>query len=138
MKNLFGLAFKRLWENLSSKQTGLSFRQRKTAAERLGVWVDSKEFCRSDQCMADVAEELGVSKDELSWMCHLVYGESFQSVRKRLRIKEAIRLMCEFPSVPLTLIAERVGIGDKSNFRRQFYEVYGHTIMEWRESSGRG
>ena len=37
-------------------------------------WFREKGYCQSDQSMGDVAEEFGISKDELSWYCHSTYG----------------------------------------------------------------
>ena len=85
------------------------------------------------QNMGDVAEKFGISKDELSWYCHSTYGCGFLSIRKELRIFEAKRIIEENPYLPLNTIGEMVGISDKTNFRRQFYEVTGETPQEWRD-----
>lgn len=99
---------------------------------RIDKWFKEKGYCSSEQSMGDVADLFGISKEELSWYCRSTFGESFLSVRKDLRIHEARRLISERPDLPLRTIGEMVGINDKTNFRRQFYEVLGITPYEWR------
>ncbi len=103
-------------------------------------WFKDKGYCQSDQSMGDVAEKFGISKDELSWYCHSTYGCGFLSIRKELRIYEAKRIIEENPFLPLNTIGEMVGISDKTNFRRQFFEVTGETPQEYRDriKAGRG
>mgnify|MGYP002622229865 FL=1 len=101
--------------------------------EKMEKWLGEKGYVASDQKMSQVAESFGVSKDELSWYCRNTFGKSFLTLRKELRIREARRLIAENPAVPLSNIGEKVGINDKTNFRRQFYEVMGMTPQEFRD-----
>ncbi len=101
-------------------------------------WFREKGYCQTDQNMGDVAEQFGMSKDELSWYCHSTYGCGFLSIRKELRIYEAKRLIEENPNLPLNTIGEMVGICDKTNFRRQFFEVAGETPQQWRDRVRQG
>lgn len=100
---------------------------------RIDKWFKEKGYCSAEQSMGDVAELFGISKDELSWYCRSTYGVGFLSIRKELRIQEAKRLISERPDLPMTTVGEMVGINDKTNFRRQFYEVLGITPHEWRK-----
>lgn len=96
-------------------------------------WLRDKGYCQPDQSMGDVAEEFGMSKDELSCFCHATYGCGFLSVRKEMRVFEARRIIEENPYLPLNSIGEMVGISDKTNFRRQFFEVTGETPQQFRD-----
>ena len=89
----------------------------------------NNNFCLMS--MAEVAEEFGVSEEALSFYFSSVVGERFSSFRKRLRLEEARRLICENPDSKLSHVASRVGIPDKCNFRKQFYSVYGIPPSEW-------
>lgn len=100
-------------------------------ARQFHLWIAEKKYCRPDLSMADVAEEFGVSEEALSFYFSNVVGDRFSSFRKKLRLEEARRLICENPACKLSHIANRVGIPDKCNFRKQFYSVYGFPPSEW-------
>lgn len=100
-------------------------------ARQFHLWIAEKKYCRHDMSMAEVAEEFGVSEEALSFYFSSVVGERFSSFRKRLRLEEARRLICENPDSKLSHVASRVGIPDKCNFRKQFYSVYGIPPSEW-------
>lgn len=109
----------------------------KDVIARFDKWVETKGYCRPDESMKDVSQKLGISKYELSWISTCIYGDNFLTLRKRLRIYEAARLLVEKPHLPLALIGEMVGIQDRANFRRQFEEVCGMSPQRWRESRRR-
>ncbi len=102
-------------------------------AASIQKWIEDKGYCKPDQSIADVAAIMGVSEEALSYYCTSVFGERFTSVRKKLRIAEAHRLIEADPSKPLSSIAYTVGIHDKCNFRRQFYEVYACPPSHWQK-----
>lgn len=98
---------------------------------KLVKWTREKRWVE-DKNMDEVARELGVRKEQLSlYFCRHV-GQSFIKWRRDLRIHEAQRLLLEDKTIPTAIIGEAVGIGDKSNFRRQFKEVTGLTPAAWR------
>lgn len=109
----------------------------KTAVERVNKWMEDKGYCVSDLSMSKLCNNLGISKYELSWVCKSVYGENFLTLRKRMRIIEAQKLLVENPDTPFVYIGERVGIPDRTNFRRQFFEITGQTPGEYRKSHNR-
>lgn len=86
--------------------------------------------------MQEVADNLGVSHAELSWVSRRVYGDNFLSLRKRLRLNDACRMLVEYPDLPFSVVADRVGIPDRTNFRRQFFSEFGMSPGEWREKHG--
>ena len=102
----------------------------------LEEWVRQRGYCRPDMSMEAVAEELELSKEQLSYYCRVVLGEGFLTWRQGLRIAEARRLLLQHPDMSLQTVSERVGIMDKTNFRRQFYEVCGCYPAEWLERNG--
>jgi len=99
----------------------------------LETWIDEKGFCRTDENLAEVAERIGVSPDALSYYCSNIIGEHFGTFRKRLRLEEAKSLIKEDPQRTLISVAASVGILDRGNFRRQFYELYGYSPSEYRQ-----
>ena len=101
--------------------------------EKLERWLAGKGYCIADESMSDVCRRIGLTRFELTWVSKSVYGENFLTLRKRMRIAEAARLLLEDNEEPIAVVAVRVGIPDKSNFRRQFAEVMGLTPQEWRD-----
>jgi len=100
--------------------------------EALENWIQEKRYLEGDKSMTKVAEEMGVSSDDLAYFCHNRLKTNFLTWRKELRIMEAKRLIRENPEIPIYLVAKRVGINSKANFRRQFVEVTGVTPTKWR------
>ena len=123
---------KRPVRDLSDYQQALDAR----TALVLEEWVRQRGYCRPDMAMEAVADELDISKEQLSYYCRVVLGESFLTWRKHLRSAEAQRLLRRDPDLSLQMVADRVGIMDKTNFRRQFYEVCGCFPAEWLEREG--
>ena len=105
----------------------------KNLVSRFDAWVNDRGYCRTDETIQELSLRLGMSRFELSWVCRKIYGDNFTSLRKRLRVTEAARLLLEDENVPMSLVAEKVGIPDRTNFRRQFVEVFGLTPQEWRD-----
>ena len=132
MKRFFTMLVIRLRQRLSFRKGAGRWLKEEVVAS-MDKWFKDKGYCQSDQNMGDVAERFGISKEELSWYCHAIYGCGFLSIRKELRIYEAKRIIEENPFLPLNTIGEMVGITDKTNFRRQFYEVTGETPQECRD-----
>ena len=93
-------------------------------------WVMDKDYCLNET-MEEIAGRLGVSRSQLSDYCHVVVRDNFPTWRKKLRIREAQRLWREDPSLSVVMVAAMVGIQDKSNFRRQFFEVTGMNVTQW-------
>ncbi len=96
-------------------------------------WIEKKGYCKPDVSVAETAAEFGVSEEALSYYCTSVFGLRFTSLRKELRITEAHRLIEEDPYRTMSAVAYMVGIMDKCNFRRQFYEMYGCPPSEWQK-----
>ena len=136
MKKLLFNSLRRFKESLAAKAVGEEFPPQKELIRKFDKWVESKGYFQSEQTMQDVADSLGVSHAELSWVCRRVYGDNFLSLRKRLRLSDACRMLVEDPEMPLSVIGECVGIPDRTNFRRQFYAEFGMSPQEWRDKHG--
>lgn len=116
----------------SSKNTQTVIDARIT--EGLDRWIAEKGFCRPDSGLESVAETINVNREALSYYCRTVLHVKFLSWRKQLRINEACRIMKEKPGTSISDLAQLVGIADRSNFRRQFFEITGFTPSEFLES----
>ena len=100
-------------------------------AAKMSIWVLEKKWTEN-LTMKQVADNLGITSEELGLYSWNVSGKSFLQWRKALRIDEAMRLLLEDRETPANLIGEQVGISDKSNFRKQFKEITGCSPAEWR------
>ena len=100
-------------------------------AQAVQSWVQTKAYCLPDPGIDEVAARLGVDRDQLTDYCNYVLHKNFLTWRKELRIEEAKRLLFAAPDRNLSLLAESLGV-DRSNFRRQFQEVTGMPLTEWR------
>lgn len=103
----------------------------KQLASKMSQWVLEKKWAEN-LTMKQVADSLGVTSEELGLYSVSHWGKNFLQWRKEIRIEEAKRLLLEQRNMPATLIGEMVGIGDKSNFRKQFRELAGCSPAEWR------
>ena len=100
---------------------------------RLEQWVGEGKHHESYDSMDVILEELGLTKEELSFYCSRALKKNFLTWRKEMRIKDAMKLLLKHPDTPACHIGYVVGFGDKSNFRQQFRSVTGCTPTEWRE-----
>ena len=137
MKKLQSNALQRFKES-SATGTGVeTYRNERELIRKIDQWVYSKGYYQAEQTMQQVADKLGVSHDELSWVCKRVYGESFLSLRKRLRLADACHMLTDYPDLPVAMIGYKVGIPDRTNFRRQFFSEFGMSPQEWRKKHRR-
>jgi len=98
---------------------------------KLQDWICDKQYLKPEQTMEDVAKDLDITKEELSYYCKTVIQKNFLTWRKELRIEEAKRIMRLHPEIPLKQVGEMVGIPDLTNFKRQFYEVTGVHLKDF-------
>ena len=101
-----------------------------------GEWLSRKGYLEAVPEEV-VADSFGVSAVELSSFCRIRMGSSFRQLRKKYRIREAKLILAETPTLTLDAVGERVGIPDRSNFRKQFIEQTGFSPSEWVERNGR-
>ena len=98
---------------------------------KLDKWIREKRWAE-DLTMQEIADDLQISREDLSLFFRIQPGKNFLKWRKERRIEEAKKLLLEDRDIPTLIIGEAVGICDKSNFRRQFKEITGCTPAEWR------
>ncbi len=109
--------------------------------DRLGValkkWVDKKNYLISNVSTESIAESLDTDILTFREYFRQVIGEDFRTWRQRLRIEEACRMMTENPSLSYEIVAETVGINDRSNFLKSFIKFKGVSPAEWKIRAGR-
>lgn len=98
----------------------------------LEKWILDKGYC-INETMGELADRLDISKSQLSEYCRMVVRKPFPSWRKQLRIMEAQRVWKENPDMSVIEVATIVGIPDRTNFRRQFFEITRVNLVQWLE-----
>ncbi len=98
----------------------------------LNKWVEEERYLL-EMTPREAAEELGTSMEQMSFYFRMYVGTEFRCWRKQMRIEKAKIIMKLKPELPFSTIGEYVGISDKGNFRRQFYEVCHEWPAQWKE-----
>ena len=111
---------------------------RKAAFDRLEIalrkWIYNKSYMESDIPTAQIAESLETDIFTFRDYFREKKGEDFRTWRQRLRIEEACRIMSGHPEMSYELVAETVGINDRSNFKKTFTKIMGMSPKEWRKT----
>ena len=100
-------------------------------------WVQMKKYTQKDVSPDDVAEQLGTNRRYLAWYFTTQRHTTFRSWRLKLRIAEAERLLRDDSEVSTASLHDMVGVGDKSNFHKQFKLVTGMTPSEYKAAHGK-
>ena len=97
----------------------------------LAMWVDRREFVKNDLVSEMLAGELGVNLTVFRAYFKERLGTDFRQWRMQLRIEYACEIMEQHPDYTYSMVAEMVGIGDRSNFNKAFVKVKGVTPKEY-------
>lgn len=82
-----------------------------------------------------LARHTNLSVSSIQRLFRLHIGESYSDYLKKLRLGQASELL-QKTSTPISLIAERVGYRNLSNFNRQFKAYRGQSPREYRRTFG--
>ena len=104
-------------------------------AQAVGRWVAGRGYLLPEGNPTDVAKRMGITSAQLFRYCMEEKGEDFRTWRTRLRIEEAKKQLLSESDVPVSVIARRVGINDRSNFSRLFRDHTGMLPSQWREKN---
>lgn len=104
--------------------------------EALHKWVEQRGFIESDVTTEQLAERMGVSRNEFITYFQQVHNTTFRSWRMRLRLEEAERLIRSTPGLQVSCLYELVGFNDRSNFHTKFTEFTGLTPRAYQQQNG--
>lgn len=104
--------------------------------EALRHWAEQKGFIESDVTTEQLAERMGVSRNEFITYFQQVHNTTFRSWRMRLRLEEAERLIRSTPGLQVSCLYELVGFNDRSNFHTKFTEFTGMTPRAYQQENG--
>lgn len=87
-----------------------------------------------DITLADVANELGLSKKQTSRIIKKNYNSSFAEMLRERRLDSAASLLIN-TNMTIAEIVERVNFPSESYFYNQFKKIYSKTPLEYRKSA---
>lgn len=103
---------------------------------RLMNWILYREYWNSDDSMNRMADELRIPKTDIIEFLTDSTGSKYITLRKELRLQDAAEMLVEKTEISIYEIARKVGMTDKSNFRREFEVHTGLKPADWREYRG--
>ena len=128
-------------ESATSVNEGAGESQPYDAAERvahleqaIAQWRGRHGYSVSNLGINSLAEQLGVSKRELSDYITKVYGTTFRVWLSNVRIEEVKRMLIEHENYSNESIAQECGFSSRSWMQEKFKAQTGLTPLEWKES----
>lgn len=96
-------------------------------------WILYRKYWDRNDRMDTICEKCGVPRNEVVSFVKNLSGKKYVSLRKELRVQDAIEMLDEHTELSIQDISRMVGLTDKSNFRRDFSSVKGTTPFKWRK-----
>ena len=88
---------------------------------------------KSSVTLHEVCEELNINRTYLSNYINENFNVNFNTWINIMRIKEAQRIICLHPHLPLSQVGQKVGFMDTAHFSKQFKFRIGVTPSYWRK-----
>jgi AraC-like DNA-binding protein len=97
--------------------------------------VEKKMFTNSKLSLEDLAQEVDIHKNSLSYVINAKLGKNFYLLINEFRIKEAMKLFhdAKLDHISIEGIAQTVGFNSKSVFNPIFKKIVGKTPSEYRK-----
>ena len=99
----------------------------------LEQWIKDKGYLNKDMAVVDIANQVGISVDDLHQYFRDVVGEEFRTWRVRCRINEARQMMLDHPDYSTAQIYRFCGFNDRSFFYQQFRRFTGTSVADYRK-----
>ena len=102
----------------------------------LNNWVRRRGYLRIETSTDKIAEELGVTRLQLSAYFKYVHHTSFRSWRMALRLQYAQELIRNDKNLKISHLYGMVGFNDRSNFHNEFRKYTGLSPQTYRDKYG--
>ncbi len=121
----------------STKKRELNAEDKKVYENLLQIMQNDKPFLNSDLSLFNLANKLGISAHNLSFIINECSGENFNQFVNRYRIEEAKKLIVNPKMNHLNIlgIGYEVGFNSKSTFITTFKKVTDQTPNEYKKSN---
>ncbi|MCR5003760.1 MAG: helix-turn-helix domain-containing protein [Bacteroidales bacterium] len=100
---------------------------------RIEEWILSKGYRDSIPCH-ELSFRLHIDAETLNYYFKEYWRMTFRELRCHLRVLEAKDIMVRKPEIPITSVAQMVGIRDRSDFRKAFLRHSGMTPLQWKDA----
>lgn len=109
--------------------------ERDEVARALEEWTTQRRFTVADATVDEIVAEMGVSKPAFVAYFKYTLSTHFRTWRLELRIREAMRLLNDNPSMHVAELMIAVGYNDRSNFYKDFQQIAGVSLKTFRAES---
>lgn len=99
--------------------------------KNLAAWVERKGFVKNELVSEELANQLGVSLAVFRAYFKDRLHTDFRQWRMKQRIEYACEIIKQNPDYPYGVVAEMVGIGDRSNFNKAFMKIKGMSARDY-------
>lgn len=103
--------------------------------KKLEEWIAGKLFTEKGITVEQLSRRLNTNRTYLSGYINSCENKTFRNWINELRIKEAQRLLLQYPDKPAGEIAVMTGFSDGSHFGRLFAKQTGISPQAWRKQS---
>lgn len=105
-----------------------------TLEEAIARWRERRGYSVTNLGLNSLAEQLGVSKRELTDYIAQVHGTTFRVWLSNVRIEEVKRMLIEHDNYSNESIAQECGFSSRSWMQEKFKAQTGLTPIEWKEA----
>ncbi|MBI9065781.1 MAG: AraC family transcriptional regulator [Salinivirgaceae bacterium] len=98
--------------------------------------INNNYYLETGVNIEDIAQRLRIGRTTLSTFINREEGVNFNTWINTMRIEKAKELLIKNPDEPLSLISEKIGYSEQSNFSRQFRQITGYAPTLWRQQQG--
>lgn len=109
----------------------LSADEREQLQQKIEAWLATRSYLRNGITMAEVAQEIGISRQDVTRYLRSMNYSKIGSWLASLRIEEAKRLLKEYPQYTHETIAEKCGFSSRVYFQTTFRNLVGMTPLKW-------
>lgn len=120
------------------EMTPLTPQNRSDIDDKIAAWLSTRSYLRNGITMAEVAQEIGISRQDVTRFLRSHNYSKIGSWLAALRIEEAKRLLIDNPQFTHEAIAEKCGFSSRIYFQTTFRNLVGMTPLQWQNSSARG
>ena len=124
------------WEKYITKRPLPTYAERlKEIEKKVHEWKKHKYYRQHGLKKQEVAEQLGITTNNLTNYVNAMEGMNFSAWLNSLRVEDAKKLMQTHPELSIYDIGYNVGHPIPDTFKKAFITITGQTPDEWREQN---
>ena len=124
------------WEKYMTKRPLPTYAERlKEIEKKVHEWKKHKYYRQHGLKKQEVAEQLGITTNNLTNYVNAMEGMNFSAWINSLRIEEAKKIIIKHPEKPISDVGNNVGHKNLAAFKYAFVTVTGQSIEEWIEQN---